>query len=116
MMEMGLWEDPAGQHIGRMQGSPRELQSCLHLGSEELESCLALAESHSAALSVLRKPRYGFCAPRGAKHASQSDMDKSCLTRSVASDGDTDYFLPLASLTGFWARWVVSPEEEQSME
>lgn len=64
-------------------GSPQGAESGLHLASEEVKSCRASTDSHSASLSVPRKPRCGFCASRGAEYFSQRNMAKPCLAGSV---------------------------------
>lgn len=80
--------------VGRSSGpahreppeSPKGAESGLHLGSEEVKNCRAPADSHSASLSVPRKPRCGFCASRGTEHFSQRNMAKPCLAGSVTSE------------------------------
>lgn len=72
---------------GHLQGGCGEAPGMgLHLGSKELESCGAAGESHSAALSVLRKPNRAFVHQEGPSmlprvtQPSQASLDLWLLT------------------------------------
>lgn len=106
------WGGILGGSGGCVQGGCGEAPGMgLHLGSKEMESCGAAVESHSAALSVLRKPNTAFVHQEGPSMLPRvPPPSQSTVSRSVASDSDTDRFLLCAPLAGFRTGWDGSHE------